>query len=560
MTTTSPDPTGSPADGADGRTDGRDDCRDDGRVSLGVLLAEAVAACQEGGVFRAAAPCGLADDDLLAGLVTVERLGMFVDGLRTQMAGEVAERSRPELGEESLARRQGFANAVELIVATTSVARTTARARVKLGSQVLPTVVVGMPILSKFPEVEDALRSGLIGVDTADAIVRPLGQVAPSCGTEEIRAVERQLVQWAVDGIGGVGFGADDIRGLAIRARESLDADGAEPRYQDHEAKRGLTFSPTRSGCIRVAGVLTPEQGGVWMAVDHAISSPRVSGHLPFDPNTAGAPDTPDTPGTPDTAGTTPGAAGATCASDAVDASDRDVFGATQTEAETEAVDTRTVSQRRVDVFTEVIRLASGLPGMPLINGARPVLNIHATLEDVVSGRGVGWIDGIDEPVPPSVVQQTICHADIITTVFGEHGEVLQLGKTRRLFSAAQNRALANRDGGCVWRGCNRPPQFCESHHVVDWKDNSYLPGVTDVGNGALLCKFHHNHLHTADWRLVMVDGVPHLIPPEWVDHQQRPQRCRQTSDRLTTTRPPDVFNLRRHDGAPARPRFTDAE
>ncbi|MCU1479893.1 MAG: endonuclease [Subtercola sp.] len=555
MTTTSPDLAGNPAaDGTDGSDDGRDAGRDDVRVALGVLLAEAVAACQEGGVFRAAAPCGLADGDLLAGLVAVERLGMLVDALRTQVAGEVADRSRPELSEESLARRQGFANAVELIVATTSVARTTARARIKLGSQVLPTVVVGMPILSKFPEVEDALRSGLIGVDTADAIVRPLSQAAPSCGTEEIRAVERQLVAWAVDGVGGVGFGADDIRGLAVRARESLDADGAEPRYQDHEAKRGLTFSPTRSGCIRVAGVLTPEQGGVWMAVDHGISSPRVSGHLPFDPGAPG------TPVTPVTAGTTPGAAGATCASDAVDASHRDVFGATQTEAETEAVDTRTVSQRRVDVFTEVIRLAAGLPGMPLINGARPVLNIHATLEDVVSGRAVGWIDGIEEPVPPSVVEQTICHADIITTLFGDHGEVLQLGKTKRLFSAAQNRALANRDGGCVWKGCNRPPQFCESHHVAEWKDDTHRPGVTDVGNGALLCKFHHNHLHTADWRLVMVQGVPHLIPPAWVDHQQRPQRCRQTSDRLNTTRPPDVFNPRRREGTPVRPRFTDAD
>ncbi|MCU1480224.1 MAG: hypothetical protein JWQ19_1010, partial [Subtercola sp.] len=177
-----------------------------------------------------------------------------------------------------------------------------------------------------------------------------------------------------------------------------------------------------------------------------------------------------------------------------------------------------------------------------------------------VSGRAVGWIDGIEESVPPSVVEQTICHADIITTLFGEHGEVLQLGKTKRLFSPAQNRALANRDGGCVWKGCNRPPQFCESHHVVAWKDDTYLPGRTDVGNGALLCKFHHNHLHTSDWRLVMVDGVPHLIPPAWVDHQQRPQRCRQTSDRLTKTDPPSVFNPRRRDGTPVRPRFTDAD
>ncbi|UFS59572.1 HNH endonuclease signature motif containing protein [Subtercola endophyticus] len=538
MSATPPPPTGSPAGSTDGAAD------EHVRVSLGVLLAEAVAACGECGVFRAAAPCGLADEELLAGLVAVERLGRLVDGLRTQVAGDVADRSRHELGEESLARKQGFANAVELIVASTSVSRSTARSRIKLGAQVLPSVVVGMLVPSKFPEVEDALRSGLIGVDTADAIVRPLSEAAPNCGTEEIRAVERQLVEWAVDGVGGVSLPADDIRGLAVRARESLDADGAEPRYKDLEAKRGLTFSNTRSGCVRVNGVLTPEQGGVWMAVDHAISSPRVAGHIPFDPGTPHADAGASTLATATATATTATATGADAAAD----------------AEAVAVDTRTLPQRRVDVFTEVIRVAAGLPGMPQINGARPVLNIHATLDDVVSGRGVGWIDGINEPVPASVVAQTLCHADIVTTLFGAHGEVLHLGKTRRLFSAAQNRALANRDGGCVWKGCNRPPQFCESHHVVDWKDDTYAPGVTDVCNGALLCKFHHNHLHTADWRLVMVDGVPHLIPPKWVDHEQRPQRCRQTSDRFTNPGPPDVFNRRRRDSTPARPRFTDTD
>ncbi|UFS59017.1 HNH endonuclease signature motif containing protein [Subtercola endophyticus] len=532
MSATPPNTPGSTADGPN-HPDGHDAVR----VSLGVLLAEAVAACGECGVFRAAAPCGLADEELLAGLVAVERLGRLVDGLRIQVAGDVADRSRHELGEESLARKQGFANAVELIVASTSVARSTARARTKLGAQVVPSVVVGMPVPSRFPEVEDALRSGLIGIDTAEAITRPLSEAAPNCGTEEVRAVERQLVEWAIDGVGGVSLPADDIRGLAVRARESLDADGAEPRYKDLEAKRGLTFSNTRSGCIRVNGILTPEQGGVWMAVDHAISSPRVAGHIPFDPGTPHA----DTG-----AGTLATATGA-----GADAA---------TETEAVAVDTRTLPQRRVDVFTEVIRVAAGLSGMPQINGARPVLNIHATLEDVVSGRGVGWIDGIDEPVPASVVAQTLCHADIVTTVFGAHGEVLHLGKTKRLFSAAQNRALAARDGGCVWKGCNRPPQFCESHHVVDWKDDTYAPGVTDVCNGALLCKFHHNHLHTADWKLVMVEGVPHLIPPKWVDHEQRPQRCRQTSDRLTKTGPPNIFERRRRDNTPVRPRFTDAD
>jgi hypothetical protein len=113
-----------------------------------------------------------------------------------------------------------------------------------------------------------------------------------------------------------------------------------------------------------------------------------------------------------------------------------------------------------------------------------------------------------------STIQQLRCHAPVATTVFGDQGEVLHHGKTRRLFTPAQNRALAARDGGCVWRGCGRPPSWCETHHVKEWVAADHPPGRTDIDNGVLLCHFHHTHLHSSDWRLVMRDGVPHLIPP----------------------------------------------
>ena len=45
-----------------------------------------------------------------------------------------------------------------------------------------------------------------------------------------------------------------------------------------------------------------------------------------------------------------------------------------------------------------------------------------------------------------------------------------------------------------------------------------------------------------------MEQGVPYLIPPRWVDPAQRPQRCRQTTDRLTKTSPPPYrFDPRKH-------------
>ncbi|UFS57881.1 HNH endonuclease signature motif containing protein [Subtercola endophyticus] len=505
-------------------------------------VARAVAAICESGAFEAAAPCGLSDDALMAGLVAAEQLGRLGDWARVQMAGEVGHRSRRELGPEGLAASKNFSNAAELIASAASVFASTARARVRLGEEVRQSEFFSSPLPARFAEVRDALASGEIGIDTADAIIKPLAQAGVRYGDEELHSAERRLVEQATQGAGGCSFTPDQMRTLAIRAREHLDADGAEPRYRELENERGLKLVKMRSGSTRIIGVLTPMQAGVWQAVCLSIQSPRVRRDL-FG-RSVGDPENGD------------GHCGGAEGDSAEGHGDRGGEGSD--DLFDEGVDTRTPGQRLVDTLTEVMQRASGLEGMPRINGAKPVVSLRANLDDVVSGRGIGWIDGIEEPVPASVVQQLVCHSDIVTTVFGENGQILHLGKTQRLFTAAQNRALAARDGGCVWKGCQRPPEFCESHHVVEWKDEAHAPGVTDVCNGALLCAFHHRHLHTTDWKLVMIDGVPHVIPPKWVDPDQLPQRCRQTSDRLVK-RTPLVFEPRSR-ARQTRPRFTDAE
>jgi hypothetical protein len=138
---------------------------------------------------------------------------------------------------------------------------------------------------------------------------------------------------------------------------------------------------------------------------------------------------------------------------------------------------------------TKLIAAAAG-PDLAKLNGAAPTLNVYVTLEELRAGRGVGWVDGIVDPVTISTFDHLLCHSDFIATVFGQNGQVLHHGKTRRLFDAKQNRALAARDGGCVWPSCDRPPSWCESHHVEDWRSADYAPGRTDIDNGALLCHF----------------------------------------------------------------------
>ena len=85
----------------------------------------------------------------------------------------------------------------------------------------------------------------------------------------------------------------------------------------------------------------------------------------------------------------------------------------------------------------------------------------------------------------------------------------------------SQTVALIARDGGCSFPGCDRPPEWCERHHIVEWSRG----GKTDLDNLTLLCAYHHHNFASRGWTCVMIDGLPAWIPPPWVDRERRPLR-----------------------------------
>ncbi|QWT23675.1 HNH endonuclease [Subtercola sp. PAMC28395] len=449
------------------------------------------------GGFGAAAPCGLADEELLAWVVTGEALLRCAEGIVVEAAGELAERSKREHGDDRLTVKHGCADVVSLISGLTGVSKKTAAARVKLGMAVRSSMsVVGLVNESNFPSVQEALREGRLGVDSAQVITRMLGDSARRVGFgADLHECERMLVL-AADPRADVGLSlsADQVAVMVAQWQGHLDPDGAEPTARELEEKRGLWLRQQVDGTFKVGGLLTAVQGAKWQAIAQTILSPR----LPTFTSDENA-----------------------------DYTDDDTGDDTDDEVSPVLADSRTREQLLVDGFTAYIDRVAGLPGMPVLCGARPTINVHVTLEDVVDGRGVGWVDGVDQPVPVATVEQLLCHGDVIATVMRE-GRVLQHGKTKRLFTPAQNRALAARDGGCVWPGCGRPPSWCETHHVLDWRDKGYLPGRTDVDNGVLLCHFHHSNVHKSRWKLVMITGAPHIVPPPEIDWTQTPRPCTQ--------------------------------
>jgi hypothetical protein len=103
----------------------------------------------------------------------------------------------------------------------------------------------------------------------------------------------------------------------------------------------------------------------------------------------------------------------------------------------------------------------------------------------------------------------------------GAPSQPLDLGRTTRVVTPAQRIALAVRDGGCMFPGCQRPLAWCEAHHLWHWLDG----GPTDLANLLLLCRAHHRAVHDGGWQLArQPDGHLTATPPH------RPRRRQPTA------------------------------
>ena len=89
------------------------------------------------------------------------------------------------------------------------------------------------------------------------------------------------------------------------------------------------------------------------------------------------------------------------------------------------------------------------------------------------------------------------CTAKIIPAVLGGDSIPLDLGRTRRLFTPGQRKALLIRDTTCRAEGCDIPGTWCEAHHLDPWSTG----GNTNLTNGVLLCGHHHHRAHDTTYR-----------------------------------------------------------
>ena len=69
----------------------------------------------------------------------------------------------------------------------------------------------------------------------------------------------------------------------------------------------------------------------------------------------------------------------------------------------------------------------------------------------------------------PAEARRLACDADILPAVLGSDSQLLDLGRTTRLFAGDLRQAIVLRDRGCVFPGCHRDPRDCDAHHIRPW-------------------------------------------------------------------------------------------
>ena len=141
-------------------------------------------------------------------------------------------------------------------------------------------------------------------------------------------------------------------------------------------------------------------------------------------------------------------------------------------------------------------------------------------------------------PLSVEDAERLLCDSAVGRLILDADGEVLDAGRQLRQFNRAQRRAMARRDGGCAFPGCDRPPEWCDAHHLDFWDAEH---GLTDLDRGALLCRRHHNLIHKRGWTLDrdLTTGIFTATAPDGRTFTNDP-RTRQATPRRAA---PDPFS-----------------
>jgi len=342
-------------------------------------------------------------------------------------------------------------------------------------------VAAGRALTGRFTATADALAAGVISAEQAQAIVRTLDELPLEMTDEQVHAGEATLLDQSRQ------LGPTELERcsrhlldvIAPEIAEAKDAERLENQRKEADRSRYLRMGNDGHGATYGRFKLGVGDGEALRAVIDAIAKRDRIG-------------------------------------DDIAAGHGDV---------------RTMEQRRADALIEMTAAYQRCGDGPANGGDRPRVNLLIDYSALVDGLGSALLLDSGEHITAQQARLLACGADILPIVCNGDSQPLDVGRQQRLFSGALRQALAVRDGGCTFPGCDCPPRDCDAHHIIPWPKG----GRTALDNGALLCRFHHQQVEPQDrrgvrehqqWTMRMsLDGYPEVTPPAYVDDRQTPRR-----------------------------------
>jgi hypothetical protein len=418
---------------------------------------------------------GLSAPDLLTLSGHVARVRRDADVLMAQIAAEIHRRSEADDAGAGLAARQGFRSAAELVARATGGSLAEAKRLVVTGGLLDdanacvpwggpadgvpvrdgPAIVSTTPIAEFRRDLAAAVREGRVGVEVTALLSEALAGLPD---VEKTRAVFAKALAKAP------GLPLHKVRKLVWQAQAFSDPGAWQAREERQHEARAVGIRDDADGMVTLTARLTPLGAAPIRAV-----------------------------------------------------LDAGVRWAMQQRRDNPESDTRTPWQMRADLLTDLCRHA--LDCTQATSGVKTTVVVRLSRADLESGLGVGQIDGMPQPVSVGALRRAAADAEIVPALLGGASEILDWGRSRRLFTPVQRLALVERDGGCSW--CNAPPSWCEAHHIRWWERDA---GPTDLNNGVLLCARCHHRLHRDGWEIEVRDNAVRFVPPSGIDATRTPR------------------------------------
>ncbi len=424
----------------------------------------------------------MSDADIVHVLEETATLARQVEQIQVAAAGVIALRSKREQGHSGLSASRGHRSAAAFVQDVTGSTKSDAARKVRVGEALLDDdapspaheesadASAQEPIATPWHQpLRDALRDSQLTSAQFDAIRRGLGE-PPDLGDDRLHtdADPDALAQARTEARDAWSRAAEQLIGEASERtveelwqhartiRDMLDPEGAESRFLERFEKRSFRTYRGQDGQKRASMVLDDDGDLFIETVLAAALRPRRGGPR------------------------------------FVDSEEKE-------QARSLADDPRTNDQLAYDLLMDVLR-AGALADAESVFGTRQAgVRLVQTVDADGNRAPVAHSEDNLISVPAAAVDQRLCESGFVPVTIDACGKPLDVGREHRLFTPRQRIALAIRDGGCRWRGCDRPASYCEAHHIDEWQRDQ---GRTDIDRGILLCRYHHMTLHHGGWRI----------------------------------------------------------